>query len=126
MFSKGYKIYSILNSKCPQCHIDYMYETKNPYHISKVNKMNEKCSNCGLKYEIEPSFFYGALYVNYGLTVAVSIATFVVAKFFLNLTILQSFIAIVCAILIGFPIYIRLSRNIWINFFVNYKKNLKE
>ena len=27
--------------------------------------------NCDLKYMIEPSFFYGAMYVSYGLTVGI-------------------------------------------------------
>ena len=40
--------------------------------------MNDYCSSCGLKYKIEPSFFYGAMYVSYGLTVAIGVAAFVI------------------------------------------------
>jgi hypothetical protein len=38
--------------------------------------MHEKCSHCGLIYQIEPSFFYGAMYVSYGLNVATGIVAF--------------------------------------------------
>lgn len=30
--------------------------------------MYPACSNCGLKYEREPGYFLGSIYVNYGLT----------------------------------------------------------
>jgi hypothetical protein len=41
--------------------------------------MHDNCSHCGLKYQIEPSFFYGAMYVSYGLNVAVGIAAFIIS-----------------------------------------------
>jgi hypothetical protein len=47
-----------------------MYLDKNPLHLNKILKMHDNC-HCGLKYQIEPSFFYGAMYVSYGLNVAV-------------------------------------------------------
>jgi hypothetical protein len=40
--------------------------------------MHDNCSHCGLKYQIEPSFFYGAMYVSYGLNVA-GIAAFIIS-----------------------------------------------
>jgi uncharacterized membrane protein len=30
--------------------------------------MNERCPNCGVKFEREPGFFLGSIYINYGLT----------------------------------------------------------
>jgi hypothetical protein len=44
--------------------------------------MKENCSHCGLRYQIEPSFFYGAMYVSYGLNVALGIAAFIVSFIF--------------------------------------------
>ena len=72
---------------------------------------------------IEPSFFYGAMYVSYGITVALSVALFIIAHVFLKLDLFQSFIAIVVALaLLSFYI-MRLSRLIWINMFVDYDTN---
>ncbi|MDV7187076.1 DUF983 domain-containing protein [Lutibacter sp. TH_r2] len=125
MIKKGTKLYSILFNKCPRCHEgDFMVE-KNMFKLSKAFKMHEKCSNCGLKYTMEPSFFYGAMYVNYALTVGIAIATFVISTLVFNLNLLQSFIPIVIALLLLFPVSTRLSRIIWINIFVNYEKGLK-
>lgn len=71
---------------------------------------------------IEPSFYYGAMYVNYGISVAMSVATFIIAFVLLNLDMLQSFVAVVIVlILLSIPT-MRLSRIIWINMFVGYKK----
>jgi uncharacterized protein (DUF983 family) len=30
--------------------------------------MHAQCSNCGVKFEREPGFFLGSIYINYGLT----------------------------------------------------------
>lgn len=123
MFKKGTKLYSILFNKCPKCHEgDFMVE-KNIFKLHKAFKMHKNCSNCNFKYMMEPSFFYGAMYVNYGLTVGISIATFTISVLAFNLSLLESFIPIVTVLILTTPITIRLSRIIWINLFVSYKVN---
>jgi len=123
MLKKGSKLNSILTGSCPKCQKESMYEDKNPLHLSKVLKMNEKCSHCGFKYQIEPSFFYGAMYVSYGLNVAVGIAAFIVSFVFFEATIEQSFITIILTLVVLFPFVLRLSRNLYINMFVSYDPN---
>jgi uncharacterized protein (DUF983 family) len=120
MLKKGSKLNSILTGSCPKCQNESMYLDKNPLHLSKVLKMNENCSHCGLKYQIEPSFFYGAMYVSYGLNVAVGIAAFIVSFVFFGASIEQSFLAIVITLIVLFPFVLRLSRNLYINMFVSY------
>ena len=126
MLKKGSKLNSILTGSCPKCQNESMYSDKNPLHLTKVLKMNENCSHCGLKYQIEPSFFYGAMYVSYGLNVAVGIAAFIVSFVFLKTTIEQSFLAIIVTLIVLFPFVLRLSRNIYINMFVSYDPNAKK
>lgn len=120
MLKKGSKLNSILTGSCPKCQNESMYSDKNPLHLTKVLKMNEHCSHCGLKYQIEPSFFYGAMYVSYGLNVAVGIAAFIVSFVFFGASIEQSFLAIVITLIVLFPFVLRLSRNLYINMFVSY------
>lgn len=119
---KGSKIYSIITGVCPVCHNENMYKEKNPYKLKKIYDMHETCGHCGTKYKIEPSFFYGAMYVSYALGVAFAVATFIVSYFFLGATKVTSFIAIIVVLTALMPIIMRLSRNIWINFFLNYDK----
>jgi len=120
MLKKGTKLYSILTGNCPRCQEESMYEKSNPYALSKIFSMNERCSHCGLKYKIEPSFFYGAMYVSYGVGIAFAVAAFVISFLFLDASLPTAFIAIVGTLVVFMPIIIRLSRNIWINFFVKY------
>lgn len=120
MLKKGSKLNSILTGTCPKCHNESMYVDKNPLHLSKVLDMNEKCSHCGLKYQLEPSFFYGAMYVSYGLNVAIGIAAFIISYVFFETSLKTSFISIIIASVILFPFVLRWSRNIYINMFVSY------
>jgi uncharacterized protein (DUF983 family) len=123
MLKKGSTLYSILTGSCPKCHQESMYEDQNPYHIANVYKMHENCSHCGLHYQIEPSFFYGAMYVSYGLTVAIGIAAFIISKVIIGLSLLQSFIAIIASLFALMPVTARLARNIYINIFVHFDKD---
>ena len=123
MLKKGSKLYSILTGTCPKCHNESMYIDSNPLHLSKVLKMHDYCSQCGFKYQFEPSFFYAAMYVSYGLNVAIGIAAFIVAFVFFDLNMKASFIAIFASLLILMPFVLRLSRNIYINMFVSYDRN---
>ena len=127
MLKKGSKLYSILTGTCPKCQNESMYLDKNPLHFNKILKMHENCSHCGLKYQIEPSFFYGAMYVSYGLNVAVGIAAFIIAFVIFGSSLKVAFIAIIATLILLFPFILRLSRNIYINMFVSYdpKANLK-
>jgi len=126
MLKKGSKLYSILTGTCPRCHQESMYVDKNPYNLGNVYKMHEHCSHCGLRYKIEPSFFYGAMYVSYGLGVALSVAAFVISYVFIGASLKTSFITIIATLVILMPIDMRISRNIWINFFVSYRKDWKD
>ncbi|HNP34078.1 MAG TPA: DUF983 domain-containing protein [Flavobacterium sp.] len=126
MLKKGSKLNSILTGTCPKCQEERMYEDRNPYNISKLYKMHDHCSHCGLHYQLEPSFFYGAMYVSYGLTVAVGVAAFIIAKVFMGLGLTPSFIAIIAALIITMPVTARLARNIYINMFVSYDPKATE
>lgn len=120
MIKKGNTLYSILYGACPKCHEESMYVTKNPYIITEALKMHEHCSHCKFKYQIEPSFFYGSMYVSYGVGIAFAVAAFVISFLILSSSLTVAFIAIVGTLIAFMPIIMRLSRNIWINMFVHY------
>lgn len=122
MFKKGTKIYSVFNNKCPKCQEGHFFKHSFTYSFNKVTKIHENCPNCNLKYMLEPSFFYGAMYVGYGITVATCVIIFIIAKLLFGLTLLESFAAILIVSLLLMPLNLRLSRILWINMFVSYDK----
>ena len=123
---KGNKLYSILTGTCPVCQEESMYKDDNPYHVSKLFDMHERCSNCHTKYKMEPSFFFGAMYVSYGVGIAFAVPAFVIPYFFLNVSLLNTLFIIVATLFVFLPLIVRLSRNIWVNLFFNYDKKAGE
>ena len=124
MFGKGNKLYSIFTGTCPKCHHERMYINRNPYVLGDTLKMHERCSHCNTKYKIEPSFFYGSMYVSYAVGVIFAFIAFVISYGIFNSGKDFAFLSIILTLIIFMPVILRLSRNIWINFFMNYDKKL--
>lgn len=120
MLKKGSKLYSVFKNKCPQCHEGDFFSHRCSLNLKNNLKIHEKCEVCGLKYMIEPSFFYGAMYVSYALTVAMAVAIFVIG-YFLHLGLISSFIAILVLLIALNPLIMRISRLLYINMFVHFK-----
>ncbi|TVZ27048.1 uncharacterized protein DUF983 [Gillisia sp. Hel_I_86] len=121
-FLQGTKLYSIFKGTCPVCQKESMYKESNPYKITRIFDMYERCSYCQTKYKMEPSFFFGAMYVSYALGVAVSVGAFIIAYVFIGGGLMTTFFAITLTLIVLMPIILRLSRNIWINMFLSYKE----
>ncbi|MCX7546609.1 DUF983 domain-containing protein [Xanthomarina sp. F1114] len=124
MIKKGNKLYSIFTGTCPKCHQESMYSNKNPYVLKDVLKIKDHCSKCETKYRLEPSFFFGSMYVSYGVGIAFAVAAFVISFFFLGSSLTTAFIAIVATLVVFAPIIMRWSRNIWINLFMHFDESL--
>ena len=121
MLKKGSKLYSVFHNTCPQCHHGKFFKRSISLNFKNNLEIHETCSSCGLKYMIEPSFFYGAMYVSYALTVALAVAIFVIGYLF-NLSLITSLISTIVMLVMLTPITMRVSRSLYINMFVHYKK----
>lgn len=122
MIPKGTKLFSIIKGKCPRCHEGDFFKYRFNFSPGKITQLHNHCPSCQLKYMLEPSFYYGAMYVNYGLTVALSVTTFILAKVIFDLDLLISFGSIFVVLVLLAPVNLRLSRILWINMFVSYQK----
>lgn len=87
--------------------------------------MPDKCPICGQPMEIEVGFYYGTGYVSYALTVAFSVATFIAWWVLIGFSLQDDrifwwmgFNAILLIMML--PYLMRLSRAIWLSFFVRY------
>jgi len=113
-------VYSILNQKCPKCHQGNMFLDKNPYNLGKIYAMPDSCPVCGQSNLPEVGFWWGAMYISYGITVALSVVC--VLFFWLVLgwsdwAVLGGNAAVMILIL---PIVFRYSRAVWFNMFVRF------
>lgn len=126
MINKGEKLYSIFYSKCARCSEGNVYESANPYNLKKFDALVINCSVCGQNNDPEPGFYFGAMYVSYGLTVGIGIVTSVV-MILLSFSVLTIIITLSAILILLAPLSFRWSRMIWLNMFVHYdKKFLKQ
>jgi len=113
-------LYSVSKNKCPRCHQGDVFITTNAFDLKKFDKLHEKCSHCGLRYEKEPGFFYGAMYVSYALMVAWFVTTWGINAFFVHLDAITYLIFLGLSIVLLMTPTFRLSRIIWMNFFTRF------
>ncbi len=118
-------LYSVVNAKCPHCHQGDFFETHNPYNLKKFDKMHHRCPVCNEDFERETGFYYGAMYVSYGLTVAFGVAVYIVICGLLKFDEITFLITFAILQLLLMPVFYRLSRLVWINIFVKYKDTKK-
>ena len=121
------KLKSIFSHKCPQCLEGDMYQTKSSYQLKDIAKMNHSCPKCGLDFEREPGYYYGAMYVSYALTVAVGVILFLADMvLFTEFSTSRYLVSLTLLLLLLSPLTFRTARVIWLNLFVKYKPDVKK
>jgi hypothetical protein len=126
----GY-LWSVFTMKCPRCRRGPMFTSGNPFKklkLAHIFDMPEKCPVCSQRYEMETGFWYGTGYVSYALAVAVSVTTFIAWWVLVGISVDDNRIfwwlgcnALLLVVLQ--PWLMRLSRVIYIYFFVRYDKD---
>lgn len=120
IFKKGTKIFSVAKLKCPRCQEGNLFLTKSHYNLKKFSIMHDKCPVCNQKYQLEPGFYYGAMYISY-FGISVILVSVILPIFFIFEPPFIAFgLIILVLILFCSPLVFRFSRAIWINFFVKY------
>lgn len=114
--------YSTIANKCPRCHKGKVFENNNPYSFKNAFTMNDSCSECHLKYEREPGFFYGALYVSYALMSGIFIVWFLADLLWIHMEAVSLAIVVMASMLLLFPVVYRSARIVWLNFFIRFDK----
>jgi len=118
-------LWSILRNRCSRCRRGRLFVDANAYHLKRFMKMPERCPVCGQLFEIEVGFWYGTGFVSYALAVAVCVASFIAWKVLIGMSLHDNrlfwwmgFNGLLLLVLQ--PLLMRLSRTIWLNFFVWY------
>jgi len=124
-------ILSVLANKCPRCREGQLFKTSNAYDLKNNTKMNETCPVCGQPTEIEVGFYYGTGYVSYALAIAFTVASFVAWYVLIGISINDNrlfwWLGINTVLLILLqPLMMRLSRSLWLSWFVKYDRDWKD
>ncbi|MNJ84425.1 hypothetical protein D3C87_18780 [compost metagenome] len=120
LVGKGSKLNSVFKMKCPRCQEGEFF-ISHPYDMKNLGKIHENCSKCGLKYEKEVGFYYGAMYASYALGVALFVTCWVSFNLFFPNAGTWTQIAIISGLSIFLSPYLyALSKVIWANLFFSY------
>ncbi|MEP7254234.1 MAG: DUF983 domain-containing protein [Ferruginibacter sp.] len=123
--------WSMITMKCPRCRCGPMFKDLNPFKslkLSRIFNMYDTCPVCHQKYDLEQGFWYGTGYVSYALAVAVSATTFVAWLVLIGISTEDNrifwWLGLNTVLLVVIqPWLMRLSRVIYIRFFVKYDEN---
>ncbi|MEY2793974.1 MAG: hypothetical protein RJA76_1966 [Bacteroidota bacterium] len=117
------KLSAVINARCPQCREGRLFKFKF-WNVLKFSQMNDHCPVCQLRYEVEPGFWFGAMYVSYALTVGIMVVGgFVIYNFFGDPGALGYVVPITLISLLAVPFNFRIARTVFIHLFsgVDYK-----
>lgn len=127
----GY-LFSVLDNRCPRCRRGKLFLESNPYKLKSNLKMTPQCKMCGQPTDLEVGFYYGTAYVSYALTVGFSIATFIAWWFLIGFSVkngdyrlLWWGISNAVLLIVLQPVFMRLSRSLWLSWFVKYEPDWK-
>jgi uncharacterized protein (DUF983 family) len=95
-----------LRLRCPRCGAATLFRG--------AFAMHESCNGCALKFEREPGYFIGAIYINYAATAVLSITGFFLLDAYASIS-LTSQLVLWSAFCIGFPLwFFRYSKSLWL------------
>ena len=99
-------LFRSLRLRCPRCGQGKMF--------TGWFRMAESCPACGLKYEREPGYFLGSIYINYGLT-AILVVILYFSLYFGEVLPSRQLLWIMLAFSVLFPIwFFRYARSLWV------------
>ena len=121
---------SVISCRCPRCRQGKLFKNPTSISLKKNMAMNERCPVCGQVTDIEVGFYYGTGYVSYVIALIISVICFVlwwilVGFSFSDNRFLYWIIANSLLLVILQPWLMRLSRSLWISWFVRYDPDWK-
>jgi hypothetical protein len=128
--SRGYLL-STLGCWCPRCRQGKLFKHHTSIGMKKNMDMNTECPVCGQPTEIEVGFYYGTGYVSYVLSILICILSLIIWWLTIGLSTNDDrffyWIGFNAVLLLALqPWLMRLSRSIWISWFVKYDPHWKE
>jgi uncharacterized protein (DUF983 family) len=114
---------AIVEGRCPQCRETKMF--KNNMLSFSFHQMHKECSSCGLFFEVEPGFFFGAMYVSYAMVVGLFIVIGLLLNYvFGDPNLIIYMVSLPVATILMLPFIFRYSRILFLYMFggVSYKK----
>jgi uncharacterized protein (DUF983 family) len=108
---------ALLQGKCPRCRKGNIFTYTLSDKLFQFNKMNEICPHCEVRLEPEPGFYQGAMYVGYGITIAVIMAISAILYFSGHPSDRVYISTVIGVMILLIPLNYRYSRILYLYFF---------
>ena len=116
-------ISSLIRFKCPKCHEGNLFVNPNPYNLKTIATMPKNCDSCGQAFQPEPGFYFGAMYISYGLGVLLFMTGFFIMEIILKISGYWFLGVYISALIVLWPIVFRISRVIYIYIFIRHDES---
>jgi uncharacterized protein (DUF983 family) len=94
-----------------------MYKSS-AFDLFNYAAMHTHCPHCNLKFEVEPGFFYGAMFVSYAIAVATIGVCFTIVYLLFGNPETWVYMTVICAIIVlMMPLNFRYSRTLMLHLF---------
>lgn len=114
---------SILNSmvtlRCPRCHTGDLFPSGS-FSFDRPFEMHKECPHCGLDYEPEPGFYFGAMFISYIISGWFCLLFILFFHWGLDWSLNGSFALLLGILAIIFVWFFRFSRSVWLHITVKY------
>jgi len=110
---------SMWTYQCPRCRKADLYLS--PFDISKPLNMHKRCGHCDLNFEPEPGYYFGAMFISYGISALLFLSIAAILYFAFGLGPNPILAWIIFIGILSFLKILRLSRSVWIHIMTRYK-----
>lgn len=116
-----YALASIFGLRCPKCRMGHLFKPGKISNPGSLFSMYAACPNCNQSFEPEPGFYFGAMFVSYGINTLLFIASWITLTFvYPDYSLLLLLGLLLGIVLLSLPFSFRLSRSIWLALFVQF------
>jgi len=109
---------SVVKYHCPKCRSFKMF--KEPFKVSEPLAMHKNCQNCGLDFEPEVGYYWGAMVISYAITSVPFLIISLTLALYFKWTVGASLSVVFTIAALFFFKIARISRSIWIHIFERY------
>lgn len=117
------KFQAVLEGRCPRCRQGKIF-SKPFYALRGFDDMYQHCPHCGLRYEVEPGYFYGAMFVSYAISGGVALVIGFLLFYLAGDPDGWVYVAVIAPVMLLIaPINFRLSRILWLHYVAGVRYN---
>lgn len=105
---------AIASANCPRCREGKLFSVS-LFSYLKLTDINKTCKVCGANLNPEPDFYYGAMYISYGFSVALVITALTAINVLVEKPELWMYLTIVVVLnIVLLPVMLRYSKVLYL------------